>query len=400
MANGPVRPLVLALCLSCLAVSGAAERHPQDTASPDLRAHEWGTFTSVAGRSGQAVGWSPLGGSSDLPSFVEHFRSADFKIQLRGTVRMETPVLYFYSPRAMNVSVNVGFPHGLITEWYPHATRTEPRAEAQLDNDALYKHHYRAGIAWDSVDLAPDTMENFAAGEPGSRYYAARETSATPLSVKTAKGTQFEKFLFYRGVANFKPPVAASVTPDGKIAVRNLTAYAVPAVLLVERRGDRFGYRLAGGVEKDAVLDQPDLGPISDQAMSDLESVLEAQGLYLDEARAMIKTWADSWQEEGSRLFYIVPRSVVDEILPLRIEPRPVQTVRVFVGRVELITPATEKAVETALANHDRDTIDMYGRFLEPIMEQLKAENPGRAQELEKELMATWNVQPRARNRN
>ena len=34
---------------------------------------------------------------------------------------METPVLYFYPDRAMNVSVRVDFPHGRITEWYPSA---------------------------------------------------------------------------------------------------------------------------------------------------------------------------------------------------------------------------------------------------------------------------------------
>ena len=41
--------------------------------------------------------WSTLKGSADLPSFVEHLNGAQFKAGLRGTVRMETPVLYFYS---------------------------------------------------------------------------------------------------------------------------------------------------------------------------------------------------------------------------------------------------------------------------------------------------------------
>jgi hypothetical protein len=61
-----------------------------------LTVHEWGTFTSIAGKDGQAVEWSPLTDSTDLPSFVEHLRTPEFKLGLRGTVRMETPVLYFY----------------------------------------------------------------------------------------------------------------------------------------------------------------------------------------------------------------------------------------------------------------------------------------------------------------
>src|SRR5947209_3360512 len=87
---------------------------------PDLTVHEWGTFTSIAGSNGQAVEWTPLNGT-DLPAFVEHF-GWGFKVGLRGTVRMETPVLYFYSPRDLTLSVHVAFSRGLITEWYPHAS--------------------------------------------------------------------------------------------------------------------------------------------------------------------------------------------------------------------------------------------------------------------------------------
>src|SRR5260370_32778267 len=91
-----------------------------------LTAHEWGTFTSIAGSDGQAIEWSPLTGATDLPGFVEHFRSAGFKLGLRGTVRMETPVLYFYSSRQETVSVKVSFARGVITYGYPHASRVEP----------------------------------------------------------------------------------------------------------------------------------------------------------------------------------------------------------------------------------------------------------------------------------
>src|SRR5260370_3331997 len=91
-----------------------------------LTAHEWGTFTSIAGSDGQAVEWSPLTGPTDLPGFVEHFRNTGFKLGLRGTVRMETPVLYFYDSREDTVSVKVSFAKGVITYGYPHASRVEP----------------------------------------------------------------------------------------------------------------------------------------------------------------------------------------------------------------------------------------------------------------------------------
>jgi hypothetical protein len=35
-----------------------------------LVAHEWGTFTSVAGEDGRPVQWLPHAGPTDLPDFV------------------------------------------------------------------------------------------------------------------------------------------------------------------------------------------------------------------------------------------------------------------------------------------------------------------------------------------
>jgi hypothetical protein len=67
--------------------------------------------------------------------------------------------------------------------------------------------------------------------------------------------------------------------------------------------------------------------------------------------------------------------------------------VRVFVGRVELITPATEHAVESALGNRDRQTLAKFGRFLQPILNEVKRENPSRDAEIDRELLETYNVQ-------
>ncbi len=84
---------------------------------PPLTVHEWGTFTSIAGPDGQAVRWLtvPFTQQSDLPCFVER-SPTNVKAALAGTVRMETPVLYFYAPRPLDASVHVAFQQGLLTE--------------------------------------------------------------------------------------------------------------------------------------------------------------------------------------------------------------------------------------------------------------------------------------------
>src|SRR5437867_10921098 len=101
--------------------SAAAKALQKDS----LIVHEWGTFTSIAGKDGVALEWRPLNGASDLPKFVhtiqtvnDGLRHAPPKAQLTAAIRMETPVLYFYSPNDTEVSVKVDFPKGKITEWY------------------------------------------------------------------------------------------------------------------------------------------------------------------------------------------------------------------------------------------------------------------------------------------
>jgi hypothetical protein len=77
----------------------------------------------------------------------------------------------------------------------------------------------------------------------------------------------------------------------------------------------------------------------------------------------------------ASRLIYIVPRGFIDNVLPLTIDPAPGQVVRVFVGRLELVTPTTARAVKTAIAHNDEETLKKYGRFLEPILQTVKQEH-------------------------
>lgn len=378
----PSRLILFALLLGWFTISSSLPGREKESGrekSPGyagLTVHEWGTFTSIAGKDGEAVEWSPLTGSTDLPGFVEHFRDSGFKLGLRGTVRMETPVLYFYDSREETVSVKVSFSKGVITEWYPHASRVEPTAN--LFDGSLYRAQSDGSIAWDSVTVSPYLRTRFLRGERESHYYAARMTSATPLSVKTPAGEEQEKFLFYRGVSTFRVPLSAKLTADGKVQIANTGEEEIPNTILFDRRGGKIGYRIGGAVAKEIALDPPELNGDAGDLGRELEGILVTQGLNLDEAQAMVNTWRGSWFEEGSRLIYIVPEKFVNGILPLSIHPAPAKIIRVFVGRLELVTPATEKAVETAFAAHDKATLEKYGRFLEPILQTMMTKDSNR----------------------
>jgi hypothetical protein len=319
-----------------------------------LIVHEWGTFTSVAGADGSAVEWDALGGQDDLPQFVNSFGYRCFKSSLVNTVRMETPVLYFYSSQEMEAHVKVNFPKGVITEWYPRA------------------EHADGVIEWANIKVEPKTSPALPTETAPSRYYAARAADSAPIAV----GDQHEKFLFYRGVGSPPIPLSARVSSDGSIAVENRGAEPVPTVILFENRGGQMGYRNVGAVKSAVTLDSPPLGSSLPVLRTELETALIAQGLFPKEAQAMLATWRDSWFEEGTRLIYILPSYRVDAFLPLHVDPAPSQTARVFVGRIELIAPETTRAAAEALAAGNLAALERYGRFLNPILDRIVSENP------------------------
>ncbi len=388
---------LIALTSLCFLLSAGHSQEPPVDSS--LSVHEWGTFTSIAGAKGEAVVWMPQAERDDLPSFIERLRNNRFKGGLQGTVRMETPVLYFHATHPTTVSVHVGFAQGFLTEWYPHAVN--PLTPRQLSDPIPDLKAAVGELTWNSISVSPGSDENFPKDSASSRYYAARETSASPLSVNSRSGQQHEKFLFYRGVSSFAVPVSALLMNGGRILVSNLAQAAIPQAILFERRGRRLGYRVLGPVQNSAIVDPPELNTDVSSLSRDLEKILIDEGLYADEAHAMLQTWNDSWFEEGTRLLYIVPRNFVDNILPLTINPTPSKTTRVFVGRMEIVTLATELSIETAFATGDHTMLTKYGRFLAPILQTMivRSHDQARTQQLSKYLNSAYDqldVQKRA----
>jgi hypothetical protein len=192
----------------------------------------------------------------------------------------------------------------------------------------------------------------------GNPYYHARETDAVPLQTTFAdvvngrRITEQEKFLFYRGVGTFPPPVTVRADSGGKVRVTNAAGGRVTGVVLVAVRNGRVGFRalsnLDGGQEVAAMLPEAAGGPA--ELGKAMEKALVAAGLYDREAQAMVKTWNHAWfREEGTRVLYILPRARTDELLPLTITPTPTEMTRVIVGRHDFLTPEQEDAAEAQL---------------------------------------------------
>jgi len=233
-----VSPL-LAFVLMLTLLSGRPESSTQP--GPPARGvtvHEWGTFTSIAGRDGRPVEWRPLVGPSDLPSFVYDLGGAQenqgfrhgyqcFKCQ-EATVLMETPVLYFYAARPTTLSVTVGFVNGHITEWYPQARAAGGQPRSYVD--------------WGRITVMPGATDSLPGDWKASHYYAARDTDAALVRVCGRQETQHEKFLFYRGVGSFDLPLNVKLEGD-QLTVTNAGRNAVASLIVFENRGGQVGYR-------------------------------------------------------------------------------------------------------------------------------------------------------------
>jgi hypothetical protein len=357
----------IALASLLLAPALAIDNRPPAEA---LITHEWGTFTSVAGEDGRPVRWLAFSGPADLPCFVERLSDWNPKF-LAGMIRMETPVLYFYAPRPMTVSVGVQFPQGWITEWYPRASSVMPRSVgrmvtpgAPLGNRSWA--NARGEIRWDAVDILPGPDPQYPRGKQPSPYYAARHTDSAPLRI----GKQDEKLIFYRGIGDFDVPLRPVFT-ENAWQLRNSGSDTIPLAILFENRDGEIGYRKVAGLKDTVRLEAPELTASLAGLERELVEYLVEFGLYRREAEAMLETWSDTWFEPGMRVIYIVPRPLVDAVLPLEIVPAPTRVARVFVGRAELLSPWVRQQIETAAAENNVRALENFGRFLEPFAAQI-----------------------------
>lgn len=359
-----LRNASLALFAGTLAVAGVffglghaaepAKPAPQlsPAAAAPLVVHEWGTFTSFAGSDGIPAHFSP--NYTDLPHFVYSQideQSKGGRLHRDGTISMETPVIYFYTDRDMKASVKVDFPRGWITEWYPFASKPPAPNSKQTPGQSMQ---------WDVRLLAGESVKFPGNPKDKNHYYDARETDAVPLQAEVAQRdrdndrdwdlrggsvVQREKFLFYRGVGAFPPPVSLKAMGGGSVRIANTAGGSVGGLVLVNVQGTNVGFKVLGSLA--AGSDATATIPAAEGNKADLAEALVKElttaGLYEKEARAMVKTWDSAWfGESGTRLLYLVPRAKTDELLPLAITPKPAEVVRVLVGRHDFLTPEQE----------------------------------------------------------
>jgi hypothetical protein len=376
-----------------------------------LVVHEWGTFLSVQGSNGATLG-GMIDSEEKLPLFVRE-RDLNGRNRVSLIQKMETPVTYFYTDLPMTVEVKVDMPRGLLTHWFPAVQTFGPPTStpARLVSPASF-------LDWGKVELFPDTPAFVGVNKPvhgvragaaaDSTWRFARETDSALVRVTKAgapvpAGGDVEKFLFYRGLGEFDLPlsvVSGGTTDDVILSLRNRGPDALTSMFAVRVR--------AGSLQYARLSDLPGLGkrtittatafstwmPREDgvrQVKQQLTAALAKEGLFAREALAMTNTWESSYfHNDGLRILYVLPRRLVDELIPIHIKPAPERLERVMVGRVEVLTPAQESELLRHVVNLEsadkkvRDTaqsaLDRLGRLKEPALRRLLAISTNRQQ--------------------
>lgn len=380
--------------------------------------HEWGTFTCLQNEQGEELG----GINSDdeaLPWFVHRVDWDGVEApNSKGsppcdpdiTMRLETPVTYFHPPlnttQTLVVDVSATFHGGVLTEYYPfastqidHVTTGALAAGFRITSNTLSSLHWNGVRVGDQADPLPtDYPVWLAPRKVGSaatlKVYKPGPAGSNPDDEGTTEG---EVFLFYRGVGHMQSPLKVE-TADSvvKASIRTPEPFKVSAAWLLE-------VAPVGTLARFKFLGQLDSGnnrvcsgtltqlPFGSSAQSDLRSqireALNASGLNDDEAAAMLETWQRSYFESpGMRLFYLLPQSWTDEVLPLHLEGPARVECRVMMGRVELVTTHQREVLQriskypesSALQEADPrlPLYDQLGRFRNALLLDALRHNP------------------------
>ena len=348
----------------------------------DLVVHEWGTITTIHDAAGTAAGGlNSIDAADVLPDFVHRYEPEstrfDPKLTLAKvplipgrpdvTMRLETPVIYFHPPPGAKYEkpfdITVRFRGGVLNEFYPDASAS---IEVDLDriqnkmatgtisrvwNGQLLNDFVVGELKWEGVRIH-DTVVAPLTNIP--IWLAPREVQAASVFVPSAG--EGERYVFYRGVAHLDALLQTKVSRGAvrlsapkQLAWLDALSIAIPNVWLADVRADGvIAFREHGSLTlfKDKL--GTELGTIKRFGGGDylpagakllrasMKKALIKQGLYADEAEAMLNTWKASYFEKpGLRVFYIVPRPWVDYFLPLRLSV-PARVNRVIVGRIDL----------------------------------------------------------------
>ena len=169
--------LALRSWLWCIGLVGLAALARGSLAGDDLVVHEWGTFTSLVDEQGRELAGINVD-DEPVPEFVHNLSpfllsapvvsSEHWLYRSKGaprhhpqvTMRLETPVIYFYPPAGrrepLQVDVSVRFRGGWLTEFYPQAHADTPGLTKGRFEFGALTPQTTSSLAWNDLAVGTD----------------------------------------------------------------------------------------------------------------------------------------------------------------------------------------------------------------------------------------------------
>ena len=359
--------------------------------------HEWGTFTSLVGSNGSRQE-GMFYEDEILPDFVHNFGrdltdmsslpvpvppvtrpscrnrkiACEFLEGQSITQKMETPVLYFHSKEAIDASVEVGFPEGIISQTFPAPVLSYPLPVpgVKLIN----------GFARFDVKVLTDDALKLPVVPAGNIYAHARAVDANTI----VSNGEAEKFIFYRGLGKFESKLFVT-SASGDVTIENSAETTTPEAYLVDTTGTEGAIMSLGAFTRGETKtisarnilalkkEHQPFEAFAKNAKELLTKSLVENGLNLDEALAMVNTWEHGYfHTPGLRVLYILHPLEVENLLPMTITPAPEHLNRVFVGRVEVLRDVEEsRLLNEILQKKEAYDVMALGRFAPSIINRI-----------------------------
>lgn len=351
-----------------------------------LIVHEWGTFTSTHSVDGQLQTRQRFVGRTSFPKEVytlvdttlskKDKESLPFRTEsgysiedgteerayhgisiLNDIVRMETPVLYFYTDKELTLDVNVIFPQGSIGEWYPQRNSGEKIMAENIEKTGLLTSspdksfkpidlkNYQGSISWKAKVLPPTEKKSFTINTKSNEWLSPRMTDSNLVKI----GNEIEKYIFYRGIASFDIPIQTKFKKnknEKSLEFTNHSSEKIPFVFVLNNPTNDpktktvlWKGKLNPDEKQELKFNMLETIAFSENEIQEFKIALESEGLYPKEAEAMLNTWRKSYFEtKGITIFWIVPASLIQKLLPVEFSIKPDEFKRVFIGRIKIET--------------------------------------------------------------
>ncbi|MCB9263297.1 MAG: T9SS type A sorting domain-containing protein [Flavobacteriales bacterium] len=356
---------VILIFVLFLSIQSFAQNAPNQL----LTVHEWGTFTARYDHLSRPYLNVHKTVDEPVPAFVYHldfdstyyngypgyektqyyFRGFLKIDDLVSSIKMETPVLYFYCSKGVeNLGVSVKFKTGSISEFYPKPVKQEDtslfRSNVGFNSQeqtVLSFRKYNGFASWNIDVLPPRDITPLSHSDDSvpNMWLAPRKTNSNLIK----SNGEVEKYIFYRGLGGFDNPVIPRYTDQGNLLVTNNTD-SIPYALVYEKtkEGKIYIWGVKSLPQNKSIFFERSTFAITEAEWNEkyrkqFVNYLVDAGLYEDEALAMLNTWdASYFGKSGLKIFWIVPRNFTDTILPIEFSKPVANLERVMIGRTEI----------------------------------------------------------------